>query len=75
MYLEVAGTLCLPEMAKVYPRFSKLLVVCFPYPCHSTCCCSGAEEPCEYNGDLDMTEIPLHFQHCYIPGWKAHSII
>ena len=75
LLFEVTGTLCLPEMAKVYPRFSKLLVICFLYLCHSTCCCSVAEEPWGHDGELDMTEIPLHFHHQYVPELRVHSII
>lgn len=75
LVFEVTGTLCLPEMAKMYPRFSKLLVICFLYLCHSTCHCSVAEEPWGYDGELDMIEIPLHFHHQYVPGLGVHSII
>lgn len=75
LLFEVTGTLFLAEMAKMYPRISKLLVICFLYLCLSTCRCSVAEEPWGYDGELDMTEIPLHFHHQYVPGLRIHSII
>lgn len=75
LLFEVTGTLCLPEMAEVHPRFSKLLMICFLYLCHSTCCCSVAEEPWGYDGELDIIEIPLHFHHQYVPDLRVHSIV
>lgn len=69
LLFEVTRTLCLWEMAKAYPRFSELLVICLLYLCHSTCCCSLAEL-WGYDGELDMTEIPLPFL-----GLRVYSII